>query len=512
MGHFGNPVLPGCHPDPSICRVGEDFYLVTSSFEYFPALPIQHSRDLVHWRQIGHVLDRPGQISLDAVTCSDGLYAPTIRHHDGVFYVTCTLVGNTRHHGNFVVTATDPAGPWSQPHWLAEAEGFDPSLFFDDDGSVWFTGCRQVAGGYSGQTEIWLRELDPLNLTLDGQEWVIWRGASDGAVWAEAPHLYKVDGRYILICAEGGTDFDHAVVVARADSVTGPYLGSPRNPVLTHRYLGRDHPIAATGHADLVETASGQWWAVLLAVRPYGGYFYNLGRETFLTTVRWEDGWPVLGPVESVASPPDLPLSVVATESACDHFDAPELRPVWNILRTPERALFSLTERPGHLRLRLGPESLAEKASPSFVGRRQQHMTFTARCALEFQPLGDHECAGLVLLQNNDFHVRLERRPNGLVLTRRVAGVDEILAETGATADRMFLGFEAQGQSYQAVSATSPEKWLPLGDSFDGTFLSTPVAGGFTGVYIGMYASGNGLPSDSVADFDWFEYLPAATQ
>ncbi|KAA2252210.1 glycoside hydrolase family 43 protein [Solihabitans fulvus] len=494
-----DPVLPGCYPDPSVCRVGSDFYLVNSSFEYFPALPVHHSRDLVHWRQIGHVLDRTDQVSLEGIRCSGGLYAPTIRYHDGVFYVVCTLVDGDREQGNFVVTATDPAGPWSQPHWLPEAKGFDPSLSFDD-GRAWLTGCREVADGYPGQTEVWLRELDLATMALTGREWVIWHGAMRDAVWAEGPHLYKVDGRYVLVCAEGGTDIDHAVVVARAESVTGPYVGSPRNPVFSHRHLGRDHPIVGVGHADLVRDESDQWWAVFLAMRPYGGYFYNLGRETFLTRVRWEDGWPLFDPLPPDETAPDL------TGSVCDHFDRPELGQEWNVLRTPEEPVYSLTERPGFLRLRLRPETLAEPAAPAFVGRRQQHMTFTARCVLEFQPAGDNERAGLALLQNNDFHVLLVRAKDRIVLSCRQGGVDETLAEVDAAGARTYLGFEAQGQSYQAVYAIEPGQWRPVGPPVDGRMLSTPVAGGFTGVYIGMYASALGLLSESVADFGWFEY------
>ncbi|MEV7971031.1 glycoside hydrolase family 43 protein, partial [Sphaerisporangium sp. NPDC088356] len=304
---FSNPILPGFYPDPSICRVGDDYYLVTSTFEWFPGVPIFHSRDLVHWRQIGHVLDRASQLPVDGIRPSGGVYAPTLRHHDGVFYMITTLVDGLMETGNFLVTATDPAGPWSEPYWLPDTEGFDPSLFFDDDGRAWAHGTRPARPSlYEGHTEVWLRELDLDGMKLVGQEHVLWEGAVKGAVWAEGPHIYKVDGTYYLLASEGGTEHDHALSVARADTVTGPYTGNPRNPVLTHRNLGRDHPIVGTGHGDLVQTPGGEWWMVLLAMRPYGGYHYNLGRETFLTPVRWEDGWPVPGPVELTAEGPDL--------------------------------------------------------------------------------------------------------------------------------------------------------------------------------------------------------------
>ncbi|HMB24188.1 MAG TPA: glycoside hydrolase family 43 protein, partial [Anaerolineales bacterium] len=203
---FRNPILPGFYPDPSVCRVGEDYYLVTSTFEYFPGLPIFHSRDLVHWRQIGHVLDRPSQLPLDDIRFSGGLYAPTIRYSNGRFYVINTLVSGKTKSGNFIVTATDPAGPWSEPYWLESAPGIDPSLFFDDDGRVWYTGNRIPAQvQFEGHREIWLQELDLQSMSLVGDTYSLWDGAIRGGVHAEAPHLYKVDGRYYLMIAEGGT-------------------------------------------------------------------------------------------------------------------------------------------------------------------------------------------------------------------------------------------------------------------------------------------------------------------
>ncbi|MBO2448839.1 glycoside hydrolase family 43 protein [Actinomadura barringtoniae] len=502
---FRNPILSGFHPDPSICRVEDDYYLVTSSFEWFPGLPIFHSRDLVHWRPLGHVLDHPSQLPLDGVKASKGLYAPTIRFHDGTFYVVCTLVDGTSWSGHFVVTATDPAGPWSEPHPL-EGGDIDPSLFFDDDGRAWLTATRQVSGRHEGATEVWLREFDPAKLRLTGPEHVIWDGAVKGAVWPEGPHLYKIDGRYHLITAEGGTAHDHAVVSARADRVTGPYEGCPRNPVLTHRHLGLDHPITAVGHADLVRTPGGDWWMTLLAMRPYGGYFSNLGRETFLVPVRWEDGWPVAGPVEPSAAAPRLPEHPWPAEPACDHFDAAELGPYWNVLRTPRERWWSLTDRPGHLRLRVRPESLAGDGNPSFVARRQQHRDFAAFTALDFTPGGENECAGLALIQNPGFHVLFVLTTGGLRLVRREGGTDTTLAEHPVPPGPLYLGVEARGQSYEMRFAVQPGRWQRLGDPVDGRLLSPEVAGGFTGACIGMYASSLGRPSMSVADFDWFEY------
>jgi alpha-N-arabinofuranosidase len=511
---FRNPILPGCYPDPSICRAGDDYYLVTSTFEYFPGLPIFHSGDLVHWRQIGHVLDRPSQLDLDDIRPSGGLYAPTIRFSKGVFYVINTLVDGKTKSGNFIVTATNPAGPWSEPHWLESAPGIDPSLFFDDDGRAWYVGNRMATHSqYEGHTEIWLRELDLTTMCLVGEPYVLWDGALKGAIWAEAPHIYKIQGRYYLMIAEGGTAHNHAVTIARSESVTGPYEANPRNPILTHRHLGLEYPIVGTGHADLVETQTGEWWMVLLAMRPYGGYFYNLGRETFLAPVRWEEGWPIVSPgtgrVEFSYPAPDLPEYAWPEAPACDDFDALSLAFYWNFLRTPSDEFWSLDERPGYLRLRLRPQKLSEQTNPSFVGRRQQHIHFTAQVALEFAPQNEHECAGLVLVQNNDFHflfVIAKRDKTVIRLVRRAQGVDEVLAEQAVAAEQVYLKVEAHEQAYSFYVAFEPDLWNAIAENIDGRILSTPVAGGFVGAYVAMYASSNGQPSTNNADFDWFEY------
>lgn len=511
---FRNPILQGCYPDPSICRAGEDYYLVTSTFEYFPGLPIFHSRDLVHWRQIGHVLDRASQLPLQGVRSSGGLYAPTIRYSNGVFYVINTLVDGKTKSGNFIVTATDPAGPWSEPFWLDNADGIDPSLFFEEDGKCWYVGTRlKEEGYYRGHTEIYLQELDLERRQLVGQAIFLWDGAVKGVVWAESPHIYKTNGYYYLLIAEGGTAHDHAVTIARSKSITGPYVPNPRNPILTHRHLGLEYPIVGTGHADLVETQNGEWWMVCLAMRPYGGYYYNLGRETFLTPVRWEEDWPIVNPgigkVEIETPAPNLPEHTWDELPVRDDFDQPSLALHWNSLRTPASDFSTLTERPGYLRLRLRPERLSEETNPSFIGRRQQHMNFHAETALEFTPENDNEFAGLMLTQNHNFHylfVVTQSTQPVVRLLRRAHSSEEILAERPITAGTTYLKVEAHEQSYNFYVAESPSKWCALAEDVDGRILSTPVAGGFVGAYIAMVASSNGQPSTNYADFDWFEY------
>lgn len=508
---FQNPILRGCYPDPSICRVGEDYYLVTSTFEYFPGLPIFHSKDLIHWRQIGHVLDRASQLNLDEIRPSGGLFAPTIRYANGTFYVINTLVDGKTKSGNFIVTATDPAGPWSDPYWL-DAEGIDPSLFFDDDGQAWYVGTRlNEEGFYQGHTEIFLRRLDTEQMKLVGEEYILWDGAVKGVVWAEAPHIYKVNGYYYLLIAEGGTAHHHSVTIARSEHITGPYEGNRANPILTHRHLGLDYPIVGTGHADLVETQNGEWWMVLLAMRPYGGYFYNLGRETFLIPARWEDGWllasPGTGRVEFEYPVPNLPEQGWDDASSRDDFNSATLNLYWNFLRTPREEFYSLTEKSSHLRLRLRPQKISEQVNPSFVGRRQAHIHFRAQTVLEFHPQNEHECAGLVLQQNNKFNFEFVVTKNLIRLIKRADGVEEVLAEKTLDNGLIHLKVEAHEQEYSFYYATQADAWLALSEKQDGRILSTPVAGGFVGTWIGMYASSNGQASSNHVDFDWFEYI-----
>ncbi|HMB24079.1 MAG TPA: family 43 glycosylhydrolase, partial [Anaerolineales bacterium] len=411
-------------------------------------------------------------------------------------------------------TATDPAGPWSEPYWLESAPGIDPSLFFDADGRVWYTGNRIPAQvQFEGHREIWLQELDLQSMSLVGDTYSLWDGALRGGVHAEAPHLYKVDGRYYLMIAEGGTAHHHAVTIARSDSITGPYEGNRANPILTHRHLGLDYPIVGTGHADLVQTQNGEWWMFMLAMRPYAGYFYNLGRETFLAPVRWEDGWPIVSPgtgkVEFSYPIPNLPETAWQEIPARDDFDAPTLAFQWNFLRTPREEFYSLSERPGCLRLRLRPQQVSELANPSFVGRRQQHIHFRAQCVMEFTPQSENECAGLVLNQNNNFHFRfvVTKAAQPVVrLIERANGEDKVLAEQPVQAGKLYLKVEAHEQAYNFYVAAKPDQWQTVAQDIDGRILSTPIATGFVGAYIAMYASSNGQPSTNNADFDWFEY------
>lgn len=285
-GEYANPVLPGFYPDPSITKKGDDYYLTTSSFSYTPGLPILRSKNLTDWELVGYALDREEQMEFSGARISRGIFAPTIRYHDGLFYIITTSVDNG---GNFIITASDPAGPWSEPIWLPEVGGIDPDIFFDDDGRVYITHNEAPPGEplYNGHRAIWMWEYDPAaqKVLPDSRKLLVNGGVdiSQEPIWIEAPHIYKVNDWYYLSCAEGGTGPQHSQVVFRTRSLDEPFIPYENNPILTQRDLSwpRPNPVDTAGHADMIQTDAGEWWAVFLGTRPYENYLYNTGRDTF---------------------------------------------------------------------------------------------------------------------------------------------------------------------------------------------------------------------------------------
>ena len=512
MKTYSNPIMPGFYPDPSICRKDDDYYLVTSTFSYFPGVPIFHSKDLVHWEQIGNVLDRASQLNLLGCAYSDGIYAPTIRYHQGVFYMITT---NVRGCGNFYVTATDPKGPWSDPI-LVDAEGIDPSLFFED-GKAYYIG-QQLKGKetskYEGQCEIWIQELDITTGKWIGEKKVIWDGSVRGTVWQEGPHLYKKDGYYYVMIAEGGTSINHSEVIARSRSIYGPYESNPNNPILTHRHFGKNYPITSVGHADIIEAHDGSWWMVHLGCRPSNGKYCNLGRETFLTNVTWEDGWPIInigkGCTEIEMPAPSFIGKHYFEENACDHFENDALGFKWLCLRTPDEQMYNLNRRKGYLSLKLRPQTIFENENPSVALIRQRHKYFKVSTALEFTPETEAETAGLIMIQNNDYNIRFERKLlNGLqslVVIQRQSGQDELIGQCLYDEKRIYLEIIGYDQKLVFRYGNREGKLQTLIEDVDAKLLSTEVAGGFVGTCIGMYASSNHTISEQYAEFDWFEY------
>lgn len=510
---YRNPILQGFYPDPSITRVGDDYYLVNSSFSWFPGLPVFHSRDLVHWTQIANAIDRPDQVSFDGLGMSRGLYAPAITAHDGTFYIvnTCVDCG-----GNYVITAKNPAGPWSDPVFLPQVRGIDPSLFFDTDGTAWIVNndAPPEAPRYDGHRAIWIQQFDPKTLTTTGPRTVLVDGgvAPDvHPVWIEGPHLFRKDGWIYLICAQGGTGPEHSEVVLRSRHVTGPYVPGPDNPILTQRDLppDRPQPITSAGHAGFVETPTGQWWATFLATRPYGDDLYNTGRETFLLPVTWHDGWPqITAPgtvIPWVHRRPDLPAQpapAVPMNGAFhirQDFSGGRLPLQWMMARQPHERWYHLTAGTPGLTLDARPVGLADLGNPSMVARRQQHLHATASTALHFVPRRDGDRAGLVAFQNDDYWFflgieQIDGKP--MIRLDRHAGKDDPVRGVeiaqaplpGAAGAPIRLSITADGGSYTFRYASAAGQWRTLADKVDGSILSTHVAGGFVGAMFGLYA------------------------
>ncbi len=495
-GGYRNPVIPGFHPDPSVCRAGDDFYLVNSSFQYFPGVPVFHSRDLVNWEQIGHCLTTTSQLPLDGADFWGGIYAPTIRYHDGVYYMITT---NCSSKGNFYVYTTDPAGQWSEPVWV-DRPGIDPDLFFDDDGKCYvLTSVMEIC------------EIDVATGKLLSDPVPLWYGT--GGRYPEGPHLYKKDGWYYMMIAEGGTEYGHKETIARSRNILGPYESNPDNPILTHTGKeGAESPIQGTGHADLVEAPDGSWWMVCLAFRPQSYNHHLLGRETFLAPVVWNgDGWPVVnggGTISLDMNCPTLSQRPVPATPERDEFTETKLGFEWNTLCRPHPEEITLSERPGWLRLRTTTMSLDEKDSPVFICRRQQDINFTAGTLLDFSRLGDGATAGITVYMSHDYHydIAVTRRDGVAYLSAgyTLGMIKKRETETPLEDSRVWLRASGRADVYSLSYSVDGENYVQAGRA-DTRFLSSETAGGFTGVYLGMYAwSENETPS--AADFDWWEY------
>jgi beta-xylosidase len=497
-GTFQNPVIPGFHPDPSVCRVGDDYYLATSSFEWWPGLPIFHSRDLVHWRHIANALDRPSQLSFPAdLGASRGIWAPTIRHHDGRFWIATTAVDMG---GVMVLRAVAPDGPWSDPVWL-DLPGIDPDLVWDDTGACW---CAT-----SGIT---VARIDPAAGRVLETSVPVWPGT--GMAYPEAPHLYRIGDWWYLLIAEGGTEKGHAVSVARGRSPRGPFESGPANPILSHR--STDHPIQSTGHGDLVQGPDGGWWMVFLATRPRGAgqRFHVLGRETFLAPVTWADGWPVIGPVEERMVAPRARAPWPAPP-ARDDFDAPQLGLGYVSPRGRAPGSWSLDARPGWLTLTATGDSL-DRPMCTFVGKRQAALAW--RVAARLDP--GTATGGLSVRYDEAHHYDLEVADGVVAVIARIGPVRQRIAERAVSPGPLTHRVAVRTVDRRPSKALRPDEPGPDGSAratgpdtiafwvedmdgpiaeLDGRYVSTEVATGFTGRVIGMYVIAG------TASLDWYE-------
>jgi alpha-N-arabinofuranosidase len=497
-----NPILSGYYPDPSVTRVGEDYYLVLSSFAHFPGLPIFRSKDLVNWTQIGNAIDRPEQLDFTGKRTSQAVFAPDISYHNGTFYIVNTCV---ECRGNFVITAKDPAGPWSNPTWLP-FEGIDPSIYWEGD-RAYIVNNRAPAEPprYDGHRAIWIQEFDWRTGKMVGESTQLVNGGVDISkkpVWIEGPHIFMKDGWYYLTAAEGGTSVNHSQVVLRSKNLRGPFVPFAGNPILTQRDLdpARPNPITSAGHAKLVQTPAGEWFATFLAVRPYEGDYYNIGRETFLLPVTWKNGWPIIlpkGQAIPFAStkpklPPQAPGPVPTTGdfSYVDEFNGNKLAMQWVGVRTPKRPFYHLEG--GDLVLDRGTPIGDLSGVPAFVGRRQQHHVATASTTVRFIPGADGERAGLAAMQSDQNYLffgltQLHRKQvlalytadkgqERLVASAPIAAKDDVTLTIRADGGKMAFDYEAAGGKKTLVA------------DVDVRFLSTKVATGFVGTLIGPYA------------------------
>jgi len=498
---FKNPIITGMNPDPTICRVGDDFYLATSTFEYFPGLPIYHSKDLVHWKLIGYALDNERNCPLMGAGASGGNYAPALRYNNGTFYITCTNYGGEGTQGVFYVTATNPAGPWSDPVWIGNWY-VDPSIMFANDSLYWVTPNNKgdfMVGTYDPVAKKFIK---PLQLIASGL----------GGSSPEAPHMYKINDYYYLISAEGGTGYEHRTVVQRSQSPYGPFEASPYNPVISNMNKP-ESPFHAIGHSDFVQLQDGSWWLVCLGIRPRNGNYHHLGRETFLAPITWtDDGWPIGGYNGNMLEEfpvPDLPKHVWEKEPVRDDFNSTTLRLSWNFLRNPHDADWSLTEKPGYLRLKGSKISFKEKNSPAFVARRQTAYDMVASTKVGFIPVTPNEEAGLVIRADDNNHYSLVitmRDGKRVTMFRKFLKGEEVETKTTQISNGdVILRISATDKQYEfwVQEEGKPAVSLATAATKD---LSTEVVHGFTGVFIGMYASGNGTANTNPADFDWFDF------
>jgi len=539
-GYFINPIISGAHPDPSICRVGDDYYIVNSSFEYFPGLPIHHSKDLVNWELIGYGLHREdqcnGEMNLVDVQSDGGIHAPTIRYHKGTFYIITTNVYNSGDGSpglmrNFIITAKNPSGPWSKPHIIEGAPGIDPDIFFDDNGKVYFTGTHSPGDMNSnGIGEIWIQELDIKKWKLVGKRHTVWDGIF--GCCTEGPHIYKEHGLYYLLVAEGGTGKNHAVMIAASENILGPYEENQRNPILTTRHLSNNYFVNSTGHADMIELEDGRWYMVSLGKRNDLDGDANMGRETYLMPMQWEstivkweqvseDRWeplrylfpvvaPLTGKVERFTPLPFTDRPQYINNTVIDDFLNENLDLRWTFIRVPEEKTYSLLENPGFLRLYSKPGKIEDRKRFSLVGFRQKESDFEFEVKMNFLPNKDKVESGVIHYQKEWNYLT-----NTVIKKRKKYYLEQKLKEKGkevVTLKKTIL----KGYDGNIILKVKSKKdrydffySLNDGSSFD-YFTSIEAIKvldrNYTGALLGLFTTSNGVLSQDYADYDWVRY------
>ena len=505
---YKNPIVRGFYPDPSVIRVEDDYYLVNSTFEYFPAIPIQHSRDLVHWETIGHAITENDALDLSDIFDSHGIWAPDISYHNGKFYIFAPFRLNNepenetgRLRVQLVMTADRPEGPYSKP-WILEVDSIDPSHFVDDDGTHYMITAPGIT---------------VTKLSADCREIVeapvhAWKGTNSHP---EGPHILKKDGWYYAILAEGGTGYGHRISVARARDIYGPYEVCPYNPVLMQ--TEPEAEIQRTGHGKLVQTQTGDWWVMYLCGRLNNGRYTTLGRETALDPVQWtDDGWFIVngGKPSSEQVAPNLP-EVCYPAKPRDDFDSEKLGFDWVFVRNPKPDNWSLTERNGWLRLKGSLYDMSERRAYNTLVRRETEHFYTAETKLDYNPNRNRQEAGLVCYCGIYSHIKLcKTYDNGVKLRviQRNDGELSILAEYDIPQEYcnmpIYLRVEVKRQERRFYHSFDGENWTLTACQPDCTFLcgeGVTIGKHHTGTMVGLY-SYNPTYTYTFADFDWFEY------
>ena len=528
---FTNPIIKGGYPDPSICKVGDTFYLVNSSFEYFPGLPIHKSKDLINWELIGYGLHRESQasstVNLVDVQSNGGIHAPTIRYNKGVYYIISTNVyfdaeKKKADMVNFIITANNPAGPWSDPIHVEGAPGIDPDLYFDDNGRVWYVGNQAPENpSFDGEGEIWLQELDLNEYSLIGERHLLWRGAC-GGVWAEGPHMYKKDGKYYLIIAEGGTSFNHAVMVAMSENIEGPYISNPRNPILTSRHLSYDNWVNSTGHGDIIELDDGRYYMVLLGIRNEINRGSNMGRETFIAPLSWErepfewkenkDLWPVVSPISGKIEKVNKVIFKNSVQENSnnfrDDFNEKNLNLKWNFRRIPLEDIYSLSKRAGYLRMYCNQNIIEERSRAALMGFKQKETDFEYFINMNFNPEKDKAEAGVSIFQKDDNYINFTvfKNEEKIFIKMYAFQNDKIISiseqEIADYKGKIKLKISSEEDEYKFFYSTRGFRYRLFSKIKNDIVKSE----GYTGAHIGLYATSNGDKSNDYADFDYIDY------
>ena len=517
---FKNPVLPGFHADPSVCRAGDDFYLVNSTFQYFPGVPVFHSKDLIHWEQIGNCLTRPSQLDLTGLYKQDnpelgwtnaGVYATTIREHKGCFYMVTTVFPSRRH---FYVWTDNPAGEWSEPIVIDFAIGScDPTLYFEGDKCyfLWKEGDIKICE-IDVETGKKIGDIHHLGTGLGGR-------------YPEGPHIYKQNGYYYLLLAEGGTEQGHHVNILRSRNLFGPYEPNRANPILSHFNMEmQNSEIQGLGHADLVQAPDSTWWMICLGYRTSGYLLHVMGRETMLAPVRWdENAWPVVngnGTLTTDMHSPTLPqvpmpldpvreeFNYVKRDVPADSYSSIGMPWGWHSIGNPDYSRYSLTERKGWLRLKPTTTTLDKATSPTFVARRQTEKVFTATTLIDASHIEEGMQTGITAYAAplNHYDVIVEKRDGKLYVKSniRIGELAHCDKEVPLNSNKVYLRITSDAAYYYMQVSDDGKRFQTLG-KMDFRYVSTEVIGGFTGVMLGVFAQCTS-PDNMYADFDWFEY------